>query len=369
MSRIEGGRVSARQLAAMLVLTRVAVFTVTFPTMTGIRTPQVAWIASLLAMLASIPFTLAIVQLGLRFPDKTIIEYSETLLGRYLGKLVGLVLVWYWVHICADVAREIGEAHVVTTMRETPMLVFMIVTVFLAANAARSGLEVVGRVSENIVWVVLFFLAIILILPYDELRFRNLLPLLPRDPRAILVPMGEMVSFYAELIVVGMVLPYLDRPADAARHSTYAVLASGLLMAWLAADLVAAFGPTISAQALPAFGLSRLISIGNFLERIEAAAMAAWTLTGAAKLALFLWASAVGLAQLFGVGRFQPFVYPLGAIVVAFGILFFESLAALQAFFAFPHFGVYSLTIALGTMALLYVAAFLRGSLRPREGG
>ena len=363
MSKVEGGKVSGRQLMAVLVLSRVVPITVAFPMITELQVPQDAWIASLLGTLLSVPFGLLVVRLGLKFPDKTIIEYSELLLGKYLGKLVGLILVWYWISVVADVARELGEAYTIAIMPETPILVFMTVTAFLAANAARNGLEVVGRMGENGVWVVLFFLIVMFILPYDEMRFRNLAPVLARGVRPLAAPTGTVVSFFLQFIVLGMVLPYLNRPKDAARYSVYAVLASGILMTWLTVVLVAVFGPTVSGLAMPAFSLSRMISIADFLERIEAITMGAWTLSSEIKLALFLWASAVGLAQVFGISRFQSFVYPLGAIAVAFGILFFESNVDLQRFLQFKNLGVYSLIVTVGTTAVLYVAALLRRRL------
>ncbi|MGE5587014.1 MAG: GerAB/ArcD/ProY family transporter [Clostridia bacterium] len=366
MSKVEGGKISGRQLAALLVLSRVVPMTVGFPMITQVRVPQDTWIASLLGTLLSIPFVLLVVRLGLRFPDKTIIEYSELLLGKYLGKLVGLILVWYWISVVADVARGLGDAYTIGIMPETPILAFMIVAVILAANTARNGLEVVGRMGENSVWVVLFFLAVVLFLSYDQMRFKNLAPVLARGFRPLAAPTGTGVSFFLQFIVLGMVLPYLNRPEDAARYSVYAVLASGLLMTWLVIVLVAVFGPTVSGLAMPAFSLSRMISIANFLERIEAVTMGAWTLTSEIKLALFLWASAVGLAQVFGVSRFQSYVYPLGAIAVAFGILFFESNLHFQRFLQFKNLGVYSFIVIVGTMAVLYVAALLRG--RPPLG-
>ncbi len=365
MNKVEGGRISGRQLAAMLILSRIVPITIAFPLITGIEVPQDAWIASLLGMLLAIPFVLLVVRLGLRFPHKTIIEYSEILLGKCLGKLVGLVLVLYWIHTAATVARALGEAYTIAIMPETPILVFMIIMGFLAANAARNGLEVVGRAGESVVWIVLFFLVLMFVLPFDVMHFRNLAPVLSRGFRPVAAPMGTATSFFLQFIVLGMVMPYLNRPEDAARFSIYAVLVSGLLMTSLTVALVAVFGPTVSGLTMPAFSLGRMVSIAQFLERIEAVTMGAWTLSVWIKLALFLWASAVGLAQLFGVSRFQPLLYPLGAIVVAFGILSYESYTHLQIFHEFRHFGIFSFIVALGTTGILYLVALMRRSLSP----
>lgn len=367
MSKVEGGKIPARQLMALLLVSRVVPLTIAYPLITELKEPTDAWIGALVGTIVSVPAVLWIVHLGLKFPNKTIVEYSEILLGKFLGKLVGLVLLWYWLGIAAHVAREVGEAYTVAIMPETPILVFMITMAFLGANAARNGLELVGRVGEAMMWLVLISTVIILVLPYDVMRFANLTPVLAQGFRPVLRPAGAAVSFFLQFIVLGMVLPYLNKPQDAARFSVYAVLISGLLMTWLTVVLIAVFGRAAPAQTLPAFILARMISLAGFLERIEAIMMAAWTLSAAVKLALFLWATAVGAAQVFGLKRFQSLVYPLSAIAVAFGVLFFESNQDMHIFLHFKNWGIYSITLTLGITSVLHLAALVRGKTSSRE--
>ncbi len=368
VNAVEGGRLSGRQLAAVLILSRVVPITIAFPAITGIEVPQDAWIAALLGTLLAIPFAILVVRLGLRYPDKTIIQYSEVLLGRYLGKLVGLVLILYWIQTAATVLRACGEAYTTAVMPETPLPVFTIIMAFLAANAARHGLELVGRTGEMVAWIVLFFLVLMSVLPYDVMRFRNLAPVLPRGLRPLAEPTGTVLALFLQIVVIGMAIPYLGRQREATRVSVNAVVVSGLLMTWLAADLVAVFGPTVSGLTMATFSLARMVSIANFFERMEAITIGVWTLSLWIKLAFFLWAAAVGLAQLFDVPDYRPLLYPLGAIVIVFGELSFKSIVEREVFYEFRYFGVFSFTVALGTLAILQLAAFIRGRAASRAG-
>lgn len=363
MSRIEGGKIPAKQLMALLAMIQLSRTFCVFGYFLGIR--QVlndAWIGSLLGMVVAIPFVLLAVRLGLRFPDKTIIEYSEILLGKYLGKLIGSILIWYWIQAATALTRELGESFTIAIMPETPILAFIVVMVFLTANAARNGLEVVGRMSDNGIWVVLFFAVLIVTLPYDLMRSKNLLPVLAQGFRPVTAQAGVVTSFYTEFTILGMILPYLNRPKEAARFSVYAVLISGLMMTWLTIVLIAVFGPTLSSLPMPALTLSRIINIAQFIERVEVIALGAFSLAAALKLSLFFWAIAVGLAQLFGLRRYQPLIYPLGAVVSAFSVLFYESLLDLEIFFKFENWGIYSLTVTLGILIILYLASTVRST-------
>ncbi|HHW18502.1 MAG TPA: endospore germination permease [Firmicutes bacterium] len=365
MNKVEGGKISGGQLMAMLVLARFVPVTIEYPLITGIKSPRDAWISAFFASVLSLLVIIPVTRLGLKFPDKSIIEYSQVLLGKYPGKVLGYLLVFYWISVAATVARSVGEAYTTAIMPETPILVFMLVMVFLSANAARNGLEVISRVAEINLYVMTFLGLIIIGLPYKLMRFENLLPIMADGLGPVIEATKVGVSFYSELTVLGMLVPYLKRPQDVTRYSIYAILIAGLTMTVFSISLVAVFGPTVSSFSLPAFSLGRVISIGQFLERIEVIPMGAWTITAAIKLALYVWASAVGLAQLSGLSRYQSLVYPLGAIAASLGMLFFESFVSLELSFR-TTWVFFSLVVAFGTTLVLYLLALMRkSSLRP----
>ncbi|HHY35975.1 MAG TPA: endospore germination permease [Firmicutes bacterium] len=357
---IEGGKISGSQLLALLVLTRLVPVTIEFPLVTGIKSPQDAWISSLVGTVLSILPVLLMVRLSLKYPGKTIIEYSQLLLGKFFGKIAGFVLVWYWLSIAATMLRSVGDAYTTAIMPETPILAFILVVGFLSANAARSGLEVVGRLGEVNMLVVILSVLLTLSLPYKVMNFENLLPVLSKGIRPIMLPTGTAISFFVEFIILGMVAPYLNNPQTLTKSSLGAIAISGFMMTAFTVVLIAVFGPTVSSLMLPAFSLARMISIGEFLERLEVIPMSAWTITVAITLAFFLWASAVATAQLLSLKRFQSLVYPLAAISVAFSILFFESFFDLELYFK-KIWVPYSLTVTLGISIILYLASFIRG--------
>lgn len=367
MNKLEGRGISGSQLAAILILIRLVPYSIHYPLVNITEVSQDTWIGALLSTIVSIPLVLLMVHLGLKFPNKSIIEYSQLLLGKYLGKLVGLILVWYWITVAAVTARAVGEAYTTAFMPETPILAFIITTAFLACNAARNGVGVLGKMSELILPIVTGTGLAVIILNYSEMRFRNLLPVLSKGVQPVVKTTGVGIAFFMEFIVLGMILPYLNKPRDAPRFSVYAVLFSGLLMTVFTVSLVAVFGPTTSSLSFPTFSFTRMISIGQFLERIEVIPVGAWTLTSGITLAVLVWASALGLAQILGASRFQPLIYPLGTITVAFGMLFFRSFVDFMDFHR-ELWTRYSIFTTLGITIILYVADFLRSKFTLHHG-
>ncbi len=353
-------RISPGQVAALLIVMRLVPVTIQFPVVTATPDPAHAWQSALIGTLAAIPAVYLVFRLGSKYPEKTLVEIAEDVLGRLPGKIVSLVLVWYWLHVALNTARALGEAYTAAIMPETPMLVFLLTTVALAANAARCGLEVFARMAEIIVVIVVVGLCLIILLPYDVMRVDNLRPLLPDNIGPVIETSSLILAFFAEFCVLGMLMPYVKGQSRIWKSVLFSVLLTGAITAALTASVSLVFGATSTSLALPTFSLARMISIAGFVERLEAIAMVAWTLGAAAKIALLLWAVSLGTAKVCGLRLMRHLVYAFGALVVALGVCLYQSSVEFELFFEAKHWGVYSNAIGVGIIALLLIVSWIR---------
>ena len=353
-------KISPRQAMAMLIIGRLMMVTILFPALTEMGDPQNIWLVGLLGMLIAVPLILLVVALGLEHPDKSIIQYSQVLLGKFFGKIVGLVLVWYWFHIAVTSAAALGESLTSAIMVETPEIVFIGTMVYLGASAARNGLEVMARVTENALGVVILLGLATISLPFNQMNFKNLSPLLAGGWTTLIPPTMSTVGFFMELTVLGMLIPYVNRPKQMVQYSAYAILTAGTMLVFFGLAAVMVFGPTVTSLSMPVFSLGRMISIGRFFERIEVIPMGAWIMCAGIKLALFSWASSTGLAQVLGLDEPQVLIYPMGALVVAASLVFYEDFLVLIRFLTLGGGSVYSLITTLTILLALCTAALLR---------
>lgn len=361
MKPLEGGKISPRQLYALLVLSNLEATTSILPSLTVAIAGRDSWLTVLLAVLAALPLGLLAAWLGKRFPQQTLVQYSRTLLGKPLGFLAGLVYIWFFVHIASLVFRETAVGFNLSVLPQTPPIVLVIILAVLAATTARCGIEVIGRLAESSFVVVIFSVVLTLFLPLNFAHFEYLqpalaggvLPLLP----AVLIPLGLL----SEFVAANMVIPYLTEPEKAGRTLFFTVLTSGTIILLFTVIIIAVFNQTAQNLTLPPFQLARMISIGNFLERIEVIVLAVWTIIALIKAAFFMWIGMLGPAQLFNLKGYQELAYPLGIIVIVLSILAYENFADALRFYTPQIWGIYSLTIAIGLILLLSILALLQG--------
>lgn len=368
MVPLEGGKISSGQFMALLVLSRMLAALIDAPTLTVTSVQNDAWISIILSTLLTIPWGLILVHLSTMFPGMTIIEYSQVILGPWLGRIVGLALIAFFLHQSAYSVRIGSAAYVTTIMPETPLIVFVSIITYLSANAARSGIEVLARAGSVSFFVTSAVLVLLLTLPLSLMDFSNLLPIMARGWQPVQEGMLSSFAIFGELSVMTMLLPYLSRPQDAGRFVVYALLMSGVLFTWFTSVIVAVFGPLMSTLILPAFSLGRLIQFALVVERVEVIPLVGWTISTGVKQSLFLWAAMLGIAQWFNLRDLRSLAYPVGALVAALSIWLFKGIFDAADFSAVKRFGILSILVNAGIPVFLYIMAMVRRLVRQVMG-
>jgi spore germination protein KB len=364
--QLEKGRISSFQYMCMLLVVRITATTVTFPFMTDHESPTDAWIGAAIGIVVSLVLLELIARFSLNFPNMTVIQYSQSVLGKFLGSIAALLLIGFWVFDAAVAGRAMGSAMVNAFMPETPVLVFIIVTAFLSANGARQGLEITARWSE-LVAVGVVMSALLLALPFQAMNFQNLLPILPYGIGPHLKRAAIIVAIFLRYSVVGMIVPYVHNRKEILRYTRIAVLISGAVLIAQSIVLVAVFGARATSSAVPTLQLVRQITIGEFFERIEIFPVTLWLLNNGVNMGLFIWASSLGLAQLFGLNRFEPLTYPIGGLVTLLSMLLFKNYVE-QIHYLIRVQPIFVPVLVLGVYALLYAGFSIRKLVLPKQG-
>lgn len=364
MNMLENGRINWKQLAWLIIISRF----VTFISLEAIKSPpanQQTWLVGPVAfgfvMLMAVPFLI----LAKRFPRQTLIQYSEILLGP-LGKLTGILYIWFFIHVSAITLRQLGGFLTSAVMEETPMLVFIISLALLAASAARNGVEVIGRTCQVIGPVMLATFILIVALVAKDVRPEALLPLFDQGFQEILYGGLIYMTRCTEILVAAMVAPCLNLRQDIDK----AVLAgfSGYFILFMIIDItvIGIFGvEEAKTLTFPIFSLTQMVSIGDFLERIEIIFLTVWILSLFIRVTIFYYAAALGTAQILRLKDYKPLILPLGAIIVSLSVFLFESQADIKKFTSYETWTVYALPF----VVLLPLALIFTELVRKKGGG
>jgi spore germination protein KB len=358
---LESSKISSRQAVFLMVTMIFATVILSVPAITVKHARQDAWISVGLATVAGLLIARLVTTLGLRFPERTLFEYPAEILGRWPGKLVGFFYIIWFLHINAGVIREYGEFLVTAFRPATPLIVFSLVAVAIAAYTVRNGLEVFTRANEIFFPLIMGLIVITSIFASGETDIQRLLPVVDVDAVSILKGAMVPLAWFGEIVTIALVIPYLNRPRESHRAAVTAVLISGVVFMLVVANAIGIFGPDlIEAMVFPGLNKYRIVNLANFLGRFEALAMTAWVTAGFVKISIFYWATLLGVSQVLELKDYRPLVLPVGGVLMAMSMLDHPSALHLQHFEAqvFPFF---ALTFEVAIPLLLLIAALVRG--------
>ncbi len=299
-----------------------------------------SWISVLLSFFALIYIIYIITSLSLRYQDQTIVEYSEVILGKPLGKIFSVFFIFYFFHDATLAIRGFGEFYTTAITPDTPILVYFTLMIALAVYTVRQGLEVLVRTNQIslVILIIIGIMASMMTLP--EKDYRNLLPILEFGMQPVLLGAISLTSLFSTFVIAGMIFPYIY---DRKSLKRYSLLTSVILIILFLGPItapVAVYGGERGVGFLfPSFQLLRDLSIGD-LQRLDLLGIMLWSIGSFAKIALHLFATSLGVAKLFNLSDYKPLIIPIGALLIIVSLQISENFIEIYRFFKdiYPYY-------------------------------
>lgn len=332
---LERGKISYTQTFYLLVNLVSATAVIYLPAISAQAAGRDAWMSPVVSTLPGVYLALVLVYLGRKYPGQTLIQYLQTTLGTWPGKIIGLGYIFFFLYSNAFVLREFGELMVSLVMPQTPLLVFHVLLILLCAWAIRGGLEILARTIELTYPFLLFLFFIVVILTVNQMNLLNLAPVLEDGIMPVLRSAIAPTGWRGEIILLAMFLPFLARQERAGSCAVMSVVFVGLILAAVALANTAVLGDTVARLNFPTFALIKEVSMGNFIEHIESVFLAIGVISIYGKIALFYYATVLGAAQLANLKDYRPLVFPIGVLLAVLSIQVVENSLQLVHFLSF----------------------------------
>lgn len=364
---MERGKISPVQMALFMNPAISATVLLLVPSITAKHAHQDLWLSPIWASLIGFFIVFIVYRLNKLFPKETMIEYSESILGKILGKLVSALFLFFYLHITGIIVREYGEFVSGTSLFHTPMAVIMGTMVLVCSFAVLGGLEVIGRAAEIIVPVVLLLYVLIFILLIKDLEVNNMFPIMEKGIKPSL--MGSIVpqSWFSEFLLISFFLPYVTDRKKGVKWGMISVFSVMILMVLTNMMNLLLFGKLTASLTYPVMVAARYISIADFLEHLESIVMAIWIAGTFIKITVFYYILTLGTAQWLKLSDYRPIVLPIGFLILLFGLWSAQDLQELSHFLATSG-AVYFLSVQVVIPIILLFVAIIRKRFQQRKG-
>ncbi|RCW49416.1 GerAB/ArcD/ProY family transporter [Paenibacillus prosopidis] len=275
---METRQITVIQAAAILISTIIGVGVLPLPLFAVRAADSGAPLVTFLGMMVAFVGLVFITVLGMRFPNKSIVQYSEDILGKWFAWLGSAFIIVFFAVLTSLAAREFGEVVVTSVLKTTPVEVTVIVMLLLAAISTRNDTTTFAYIHHFYFPLLLFPALLIVALSLNNGDVINLQPIWGNEPNGTMKGILTIAALFQGSFIMTLVIPSMRRPERAMRASIFGMLIAGGLYVILVVAAVSVFGAEEIKQLLwPTLELAKATSLpANILERLDAAFLAVW---------------------------------------------------------------------------------------------
>jgi spore germination protein KB len=321
------------------------------------------WLLIMLSALLSLLLFHLLYALIRKFPEHNIFEIARQLTGKYLGVGLGLLIFIFLLVDASLLIRQFAESFILAILPRTPLSVITLIFLILLMYTALLGIETLSRVAWFFgPYLLLGLLAIFsLALPAD---LQQLLPILGKGPLPLAKNAILQISGFSEIILLGLLAPLIRQKEKIYGIGLWAILLSGIILAGITASVIANFNYASAANlAYPVFQLTRLISLGKFIQRVEALFVFLWFLTAGLQIGGLFYGAVVSFSETFQLKEYRPLVFPLAVLVFSLS-MWPQSMTEANHLDYFVGSKYYSM-VAFGIPLLLWLFSLF---IKPKRG-
>lgn len=358
-------KISDRQFRILVILFTVGSTILITPATLAKNAKQDAWIVPLISMAIGVLNIWLFTTVAYLYPEKTFIGCLEALLGKWLGKVVGLMFAFWGFITSAALVWYVGNFVTSQFMPETPEFVTNLLFVIIIIFAIRLGIETIAHAAEILMpWIIVLFIAVVILL-LPEVKFENLLPVLENGIKPIIKATVVHSSILTHpLIALLIFFPCsVTRTKKTNREFYIGYLIGGSMIFLTSLFTILVLGSDItSISQFPSFLLAKKISIGNILERMEGIFAVIWIVTIFFRTIFYLYAGFTGFSQVLGLKDYKYISLPAGLILVVLLLIVYPNPAYASEWNTttwIPFVGTFALILPL---VLLMVAVFRKKS-------
>lgn len=291
-----------------------------------------AWISTLLS--TGLGTCLIIIYLTLMRlqPGLTLVEWFPAQFGQWLGTPISWFYMLMFLYNSSRTLGDVKDLIPTTILPGTPNWVILGVFMIAIIYALFSGIEVIARLGEIIlpVLLILFVVEIVLIFGSDIIRIERLQPVLGEGWGRVWKATwpGGIEQSLAETLEFAMIWTLVKQQERIAKTTILATLLYGILLSTFDALAIVTFGEEVfSSSTYPLYRLVKIISIADFLENLDALGILYFMGFVFFKVTLQIYGVIRGIQQLLYLRDSRVLVLPISIIVLSLALTISESIS------------------------------------------
>lgn len=271
-------QITTFQASAILVSTIIGVGVLALPRIAVEAANTGAPLVTLLGMILAGMGLWIVTVLGIRFPNQSIVKYSEDVLGKGFARVGSVFIIGFFAVLTALTSREFGEVIVTAVLKRTPTEIIIITVLLLAVHAARKEITVFAYIHNFYLPFIIGPVLVITALSLKNSQFLYLQPIWGNELKGMWTGVLTVAALFQGSFIFTLVIPAMNHPEKARKAAFWGILIAGGIYVLVVTAVVSVFGPGETKLLLwPTLELAKMTSLpGQMLERLDAVFLIVW---------------------------------------------------------------------------------------------
>lgn len=289
------------------------------------RLVEDTWIVDLITLVPSCALFMLYTYLLIAGKSPNLYSLLHKTWGQFLGKILILVYVVYFLFIASRNIRDMIEVIKTTLLANTPEALLILLFILLIAYTTSGGLPTIGRMAIPIAGMVFFFFALLAVLLgfSGSIDMERILPLLPNGVLPVLNTTWRSTIWfpYGEIIVFIVFLDGLGSPRRFRKLGLASMICGCIVLTFSSLLQICTLGKdNMNFSVFALLDAARQINIVDFITRMDALVAFIIFFSVLLKCSIFLYAGTKGVAYVFK-KSYKKFSLPCAMLIAGYSIL------------------------------------------------
>ncbi|MEC1261931.1 spore germination protein [Bacillus swezeyi] len=281
----------------------------------AVKTPDV-WLSVIFGGLVAIMAGFIMVELSREYPGKTFYQYSRDIIGKWMGGVISLLFICYFLATSGFQVRSVTEVIQFFLLGETPIWATAMIFLWCGIYLLVGGINPLARLYEIVFPITVLIFLTVVFMSAGIFDVDNLRPVLGKGITPAIQGIKTTTLAYTGIEVVMIIIPFMKKPDKAFKAALIGVCFSVIFYAITVIMVIGALSiDGVSTRTWPTLDLMRSFELpGLIFERFESLLLVIWIMQLFANFTISCYVAALGLSQLFKI-NIQPLLYILLPVV------------------------------------------------------
>ncbi|OMF38340.1 spore gernimation protein [Paenibacillus sp. FSL H8-0548] len=267
-----------------------------------VETPDI-WLSVIIGGLVAIAAGIIMAVLSRSHAGKTVFQYNQVLLGKWIGGFLGLCFVVYFFTTSAYQLRAMAEVTGLFLLEGTPSWAIMMVFMWVSLYLMIGGINPIARLFEIILPLTIVIYLLVMFMSLRIFEWDNLRPFLGQGLMPVLAGVKSTSLSFLGVEVILVLTAFMNTPDKSIKAVVYGTAIPLLL--YLLTVIVVIGGLSLEGvltRAWPTLDLIRSYEFpGLIFERFESLLLVIWIMQIYSTFTITYFVAALGISQIFKV--------------------------------------------------------------------